>query len=1041
MLKIETILPKISIVNNLFYNSFSSKELEDEYSVEISDNCKSTNLLYDIILLIILLYYLLFEVLVPADYQLVENLTYIDISKHIQQRVIMTCSIGIAIHVLLVIISMKSKRVRSRKLLHMAKWITMLSFYMCVAFIKMDIMNDMDRISLLFAMVILLSVSYLCMAESNLFLFSLNLFFQLLIIMLLIAKKDFQVHFIVVIIFSVILNIFACVIKYREEELFRGFFKMRKNYQSYFEYMDKMVDTMNVKMITIKDGQLIYLNKLQMFDLLDEKDCGDLISVNKSSNHLKSRTDAMGEYAQFKRSPSSLGNLVSSDRLLNGLVKKESYLGEICFNIFGRKRMIDIYANNIKSNKENSTRHLPDSPSKKPILKPNTMKENKTMSFRATPLVVKEITREDRRTEELSTKKRLEKKSNTAKNVDANAEEFLHYTTLQDYLNLIRDDRRLVNEDFTILGTFLNTSDDRKAYEVHYRKNIIEGSNIIDCMFFDVSKILNAERESLGIKMKENEQKIKAKFFSKIVHEFKTPLNSIVSIVNQIKDTKFNAHPQLIEYLNQVDGLSNYTVFLISDIINYANDFKSLSFNLQECWVKCNLEFTYEILKALLYTSKSKQKNIKPFLRFNLKDDIAIKADQYRLRQILLNFVSNSVKFTKKGFIEISSGLTPDKHLYISVKDTGSGIKEEDKSKLFKEFSMLETHKNNNPEGTGLGLSICGVLADNMNFKLSFDSKENEGSTFTLTTTYVLDLIDLETVQLKPKPTTRTNHFRLSPEKPNDKIEESTTCSNFGQVLLGRVRTEKKPQSQITKTSSHGELTKSQTAEIRRLKNTISKTHLISQMNVNTLICPELILEDEEKPRRSDFEENSVVTRVIEDNPINLNTFIEAKTKLLNSNTDFIEDKEKESCDSKCIFNSMSLSKVVEDKIIVADDNSLIRSTLSKQIYKVVKELGRSYSIVEVSDGIEILYELMKDLDNSVKFVFTDECMEYLNGSRAIALLKEFSREQRIGNVCCVSVTGFDDLASKQKILDLGADHIVSKPPSREDLLKIFERS
>jgi len=98
---------------------------------------------------------------------------------------------------------------------------------------------------------------------------------------------------------------------------------------------------------------------------------------------------------------------------------------------------------------------------------------------------------------------------------------------------------------------------------------------------------------------------------------------------------------------------------------------------------------------------------------------------------MLLNIISNSVKFTKHGKILIRFSLNSVRNeLKIIISDTGLGIKDEDKRKLFKDFVMLESSSHQNPLGSGLGLSICKSLAYKLNIKLDFDSEYGKGSDF-----------------------------------------------------------------------------------------------------------------------------------------------------------------------------------------------------------------------------------------------------------------------------------------------------------------------
>lgn len=113
-----------------------------------------------------------------------------------------------------------------------------------------------------------------------------------------------------------------------------------------------------------------------------------------------------------------------------------------------------------------------------------------------------------------------------------------------------------------------------------------------------------------------------------------------------------------------------------------------------------------------------------------------ISTDEQRVMQVMHNFVSNALKFTKEGEVVILVSLVEDKseqYLKVSVKDTGVGIKDEDRDKLFKLFGFLHSTQGMNTKGIGLGLAICKMIVQQFRGEVYVDSKLNHGSTFTFT--------------------------------------------------------------------------------------------------------------------------------------------------------------------------------------------------------------------------------------------------------------------------------------------------------------------
>ena len=111
-----------------------------------------------------------------------------------------------------------------------------------------------------------------------------------------------------------------------------------------------------------------------------------------------------------------------------------------------------------------------------------------------------------------------------------------------------------------------------------------------------------------------------------------------------------------------------------------------------------------------------------------------VRCDESRVKQVLLGLQTNAIKFTEKGHVRIFAGIDESSNqLKISVEDTGAGIKEEDKDKLFKLFGFLEETRSMNTKGIGLGLVIADQIVSQFDGKITFTSKYGVGSRFTFT--------------------------------------------------------------------------------------------------------------------------------------------------------------------------------------------------------------------------------------------------------------------------------------------------------------------
>ena len=129
--------------------------------------------------------------------------------------------------------------------------------------------------------------------------------------------------------------------------------------------------------------------------------------------------------------------------------------------------------------------------------------------------------------------------------------------------------------------------------------------------------------------------------------------------------------------MNHINNLSNYTIFLINDIIEYVSDSIDLKLSKVEVKIRDVLDFSYNVLKTLVECNESKVNNIETMMIIGENvDDVKIISDENRLKQIILNLVSNSFKFTKSGFIKILAKFNPElNYVEIRVEDSGMGIK------------------------------------------------------------------------------------------------------------------------------------------------------------------------------------------------------------------------------------------------------------------------------------------------------------------------------------------------------------------------------
>lgn len=222
----------------------------------------------------------------------------------------------------------------------------------------------------------------------------------------------------------------------------------------------------------------------------------------------------------------------------------------------------------------------------------------------------------------------------------------------------------------------------------------------------------------------------KSEFLSSMSHELRTPLNAIVCF-SELLESKEGLDSESKDFAKDIVSASHNLL----DLVNGVLDISKIEAGKMEL---INKEYNSQELFNSLSTMVIPRIGDKPIdFKTVIASDIppVLKGDTGKLKQIILNLLTNAVKYTDKGFIKyrvecINDFKNNQTKLIITVTDTGRGIKKEDIDRLFKKFERLEEDRNTSIEGTGLGLAITEGLAELMGGKITVISDYGKGSTF-----------------------------------------------------------------------------------------------------------------------------------------------------------------------------------------------------------------------------------------------------------------------------------------------------------------------
>ncbi len=239
-------------------------------------------------------------------------------------------------------------------------------------------------------------------------------------------------------------------------------------------------------------------------------------------------------------------------------------------------------------------------------------------------------------------------------------------------------------------------------------------------------KIANSKSEEASL--------LKSQFLSNVSHELRTPLYGVIGMADIIESEYVELKKN--KYFNALKFSSNYLLSLINDVLNvYKIEDTKFELIYDNVEIRKEISVIRESLDIIAKSNKNE-------LNIDVSDAVPqfIKTDLTRFSQILINLISNSLKFTKNGIVSIKLQLLEEdavQKIQIQIEDNGIGIPEEYLEKIFEKFVQVDVNLNEQYKGTGLGLSIVKRLVDLFKGEISVKSEINSGTVFTVKIPYI----------------------------------------------------------------------------------------------------------------------------------------------------------------------------------------------------------------------------------------------------------------------------------------------------------------
>ncbi len=547
------------------------------------------------------------------------------------------------------------------------------------------------------------------------------------------------------------------------------------------------------------------------------------------------------------------------------------------------------------------------------------------------------------------------------------------------------------------LGNILKNIETDSDLESEYNlKEMVSKQDKAEIYQF-LEKIIQESKESKQLAEKAN--RAKSLFLANMSHEIRTPLNGIIGFTNLLSSTNLNTEQE--EFIEIIEKSSENLISVIDDILDISK-IESESIDIEDISFDPIVEFESGIES---YGAKASEKNID--LGFYVDPTLSnnLKGDPSKIKQVLVNLISNAVKFTPEGgniniIIEKLVNFKGEATVRFSVKDSGIGISPQKQDKIFEAFSQADISTSRKFGGTGLGLTISKKLVELMGGCLDLESEEGEGSTFffTLILEEIPSMVDVQAFE-----NLSIGYYlpKNSKTKQSDEYVEkyitalSGHCDIFYTIeSLTSLKQEEQPSLLFMDFDSINN------TELALLSTLRSKISLLTTAHKK----------EEIKALDYDFFKTLY-------SPINFSKIKKSMLDFDDTGTHIIKEKKK--------------NKFTDLKALVAEDNSINQ----KLIKRTLENMGIS---VTLANNGKRAYELRSTEIYDV--IFMDIQMPVMGGVEATHAILSYEKKHKIPHIPIIALTANALKGDKERFLSEGMDHYISKPIQIEAIESILHQ-
>ena len=500
----------------------------------------------------------------------------------------------------------------------------------------------------------------------------------------------------------------------------------------------------------------------------------------------------------------------------------------------------------------------------------------------------------------------------------------------------------------------------------------------------------------------EEANKAKSMFLANMSHEIRTPLNGIMGFTELLKNTPLNEEQK--DFVNIIEKSSQNLLEIINNILDFAK-IESKKIELESVVFEPITEFENAVE---VYAPKAAEKNIDLAFFVDPNLERPLKGDPTKIKEVLINLISNAVKFTPKGgeiAVEIRKIGEKDAYAIIQfeVRDTGIGIPKDKRDKIFEAFSQADLSVTRKYGGTGLGLTISSEFIKLMGGKLEIESEEGKGSRFYFT----LELEEIPILQesLKDKFSSLKVAFYASKEHPktqNRYIEEYMRFFGVQFVVNEDLKEIIAQQSSINFAL----------LDFDYIKESAIKNFYLNKIPVA------LLAKVTYKKRIEEFA--GKIMKIIYE-PANFSKLKQLLEYYLQNSKSLHKKSEILASTGAIKFNA---------KALVAEDNIINQ----KLIKKTLEDFGLT---VDLADNGEEAIEKFKK--NQYDIIFMDIQMPIKDGVEALQEIHLYEKEMHLIPTPIIALTAHALKGDRERFMKKGFDEYITKPINRKDIETILK--